>query len=336
MGQITWIKDGKIKTMGQLRHAILGKEEAYEYSSVFQSLYEVPKNIELLHLKNCRFIEQTTFHCKNPKTILILENCKFDDSTKFRNGDIRLENPNISSSCWHLTFENNDTVEIALPSELGRVSSTNYRLKNVNTLYVTGCLMGSKFESTGVFPMELVRFQKVERACLDYLKTEAIEAIDSKLEMKREISCKSIDLDNSVITSFYKICCQEKLNVKNSKLNCPILDTGTVCYHLKDGLVEFSSSEEETNGNLSAVRARLFSAMKAISTNADSICQEQIKDKKDQLTEKYLPEIQKHKESIDYYEALIAAEQNALGEIEARVDSTSHQLVKQKIKNLKK
>ncbi len=351
MGKITWIKNDKIKTMGELAYICFGKEEAY--SSRVERLLDmeciIPEDVELLHLKKVYFAGTTVFKCLNENTIVILEECGLGLRTEFQQGNIVIERPKIKNhrGCSTTTkFENVESVELALSDEVLSTSDEWYMLNGVKTLSVTG-----EAKNTTINMMnrdderiESVRINNAHNLSLEGLKAQKIEIKNSKIKLKNTLDAESLHIIKSTVTGPFSFELLGKTEIKDSEIKCHNFMIADDAFTPKNKELVFSSEKEES-GNLAVARLKLISDLKAISDKVSTACAVQEDDKKNQLEKRYEKEIQEHEKALaiaqshqEYYANLIVERQAAISminqELDSKMENIKTGLAHQKIKTI--
>lgn len=350
MGQITWMKNDKIKTMREFTYFFFGHEEACKMTSknpLMGAQYTVPEDIDLLHLKKVSLPEMT-FECLNENTILILEDCNFGVRTRLKQGNIIIEHPRKNKNTKGaptISFKDIENVELILSNEASSYSRDwDYILDGVSTLSVTGDAKDATiFISSHQERLQSIKLNNVHNLSLSWLEAKKIEVENSEITLRSTIEPKQLHIVESTITApCFEV--EGEVEIKNSKIKSYRVAIAGNVYTPKNGELVFSDEKEE-NGNISVAYTKLISDLKVISMEATNTCRVQEENIKQQVEKRYEEKILQHEKEIEkaqeyqeYYANLIVEQQATISdinrEIDAKMENIKDGLAKQKIRTV--
>ncbi len=345
MQTITYIKEGKERKISRLNYALFGKGDIYSLEEDDRETikYEVSKDVELLHLKNFKFANSVCFHLKNKDTILVLDACCFSNRFEIYNGSVSVNVPTYNNSSSNIYFHDNEYVELNLQDDTikgGKPRPHTYWLSSGQELTMTGDASKSLVYIDK--HISKITMQNLENPRLVWGKVEELRMLDTKIKtgFGYETNYKKIYMENSTLTvggDAIDLSKTENLQIKDSTIQAPLifLPNGKM---RRGHNLEFSSTKDDTSGNLFSARLSLISCLKTIGEKSEIACDDKSKEISTEKDEKYLPTIDFHQKQIQRYAELIVEEESAIAKIEEerknienKIDGNLH---KQKIKTI--
>jgi len=361
MQTITYIKKGEEHKTNSFIYSLFNKDRIYdqEKGKYEEDIYNISKEIELLHLKNFTFRQITLFNCLNQDTILILDHCTFKNKAEIIGGCVSLDHPQYEKPC-SIDFYDNEEVELILDQKETNQDDMKqpnrpkyqYGLYKVNNLVVTGNAQESTIsQREGYISSVNIRNAKLSSFSCDTRLIKNMEIINSKVNWNSytvgTIPTGKISIKDSYIKGEYALDLtkreSDQVVVKDSVMEATMtfLPNGKTSSDCRENdILEFSSTDENATGNLLSARLSFISLLKTVAEAENKTSKETLAKISEQIKEMYASNIERHHQEMKRYESLIATEKTAISNLEEERDDAlkeiSTSVGNQKVKLLQK
>lgn len=317
--QVTYVIDGKEKTVSGLSFLYQNKDRIYEKSMAAKEIgFIFSEKVEYIRFENMTFDESVRFTCDNLLTSLKLENCKFNDMTiEFINGNIHLITPVFSCVSAKLNA-GVESFEIEHANDDNAYIDGNIHAKNVLVTNTQGIetynLSGENIAlEDGTMPKSIQI--RADKAYLTRMSGETKALVSAKKLMVKDSEFGIYNSDGN--------CKEVKLENSKVKISPMVRFNGV---EVKEG----NQSVQVTDQNIEKVsaRIRMISILKGIRNQAATFGDEQQRE----VLDFYLKQARERKKEITrQYEAMM---QYINADIETVTKETEGAFQAKKVKEL--